>query len=353
MQERKRNMVKRKIFFIRMAVLLALITVVVLYAQTVFAQNTYVISDGGRILVHTSSTLDPATVLTEAGLALGADDTYTTQTANGVSEITVQRSELVRINNCGRNLAVPASEGTVASLLNNLNIQVDGNTEVSVPMEMEVYGGLEITVSRTVRQEQTYTTNIPYSTTYCYDNSIPRGTEVVITQGQDGQMLCTATVVYVDYEETGRTVTQQTVVRQPVDQVIAIGTADEPLPPEKPADSVRIEDGYIYLPTGEVLSYTDTMQVLATAYSHLDAGCDFITATGTTVHIGTVAVDPRVIPLGTRMFIVTNDGEYVYGISTAEDTGGAIKKARVDLYFPTYEQCMEFGRRNATIYFLG
>jgi 3D (Asp-Asp-Asp) domain-containing protein len=69
--------------------------------------------------------------------------------------------------------------------------------------------------------------------------------------------------------------------------------------------------------------------------------------------MGTVAVDPRYIPYGTRMFIIANDGSYVYGISEAEDCGGAIKGDRVDLYFPTYAECMEFGWRNCTIYFLG
>ena len=77
------------------------------------------------------------------------------------------------------------------------------------------------------------------------------------------------------------------------------------------------------------------------------------TATGTKVRWGTVAVDPSRIPYGTRMFIIANDGSYVYGIATAEDCGGDIKGDRMDLYMPTYEQCMEFGRRVCTVYFLG
>ena len=77
-----------------------------------------------------------------------------------------------------------------------------------------------------------------------------------------------------------------------------------------------------------------------------------ITATGTTVHIGTVAVDPTVIPYGTRMFIVSNDGQYVYGLSTAEDCGGAIKGNRLDLYYPTLAEAFQFGIRNCTVYFL-
>ena len=77
------------------------------------------------------------------------------------------------------------------------------------------------------------------------------------------------------------------------------------------------------------------------------------TATMTVVHIGTIAVDPRVIPYGTRMFIVSNDGEYIYGVSTAEDCGGAIKGKRIDLYYPTLWECNQFGVRDCTIYFLG
>jgi len=92
---------------------------------------------------------------------------------------------------------------------------------------------------------------------------------------------------------------------------------------------------------------------VATAYTHTDAGCDFITATGTTVRWGTVAVDPRFIPYGTRMFIMTSDGSYIYGISVAEDCGGAIKGDRLDLYMPTYYECIQFGIRDCMVYFLG
>ena len=77
-----------------------------------------------------------------------------------------------------------------------------------------------------------------------------------------------------------------------------------------------------------------------------------ITATGTTVRVGTVAVDPTVIPYGTRMFIVTNDGTYIYGIGTAEDCGGAIVGNELDLYFDTDAECWEFGVKGCTVYFL-
>ena len=66
--------------------------------------------------------------------------------------------------------------------------------------------------------------------------------------------------------------------------------------------------------------------------------------------MGAIAVDPDVIPLGSKLYIVTNDGEYVYGYCTAEDTGSAIQGYKVDLYYDSYDFCMLFGRREATVY---
>lgn len=350
MRERKRNEKKRTMSFLRVTALVIPMVLLLLMSQTVLAQNTYVITDGDRVVVHTSSATDPAAVLTEAGLALGEDDTYTTQPGIGLSEITIQRSQLVTVHNRGEVFEVSSTEETVEQLLKQLNIDVE-DVSVSVPLDAETYDGMQIVVSQTVRSTETYTASIPSQITYCSDASIPAGSEVVITEGVDGQMRCTADVVYVDGKEVSRTVLEQTVVQQPVHGLVAVGTCTE----ARSLDTQRpvIESDTITLPTGEVLTYYDTHRVLATAYTHTDEGCDFITATGTTVRIGTVAVDPTRIPYGTRMFIVSDDGQYVYGIATAEDCGGGIKGDRIDLYYPTYEECMTFGRRSCTIYFLG
>ena len=350
MQERKQKTRKRKMHIIRMAVVVIPL-ILLLLSQTAFAQNTYVITDGARVLVHTSSATDPAVVLTEAGLALGADDTYTTQTGIGRSEITVQRVQNVTIDYCGEILEVSSTSETVGQLLQRLDLTVGSDKNVSVPMEAEAEDGLIITVSRTVRVTETYTTTIPYETGYRADPSLPAGTPAVLIRGQEGQALCTACVVYVDGQETSRTVLQQTVVTQPVNAVVAVGTAGQQ--PDVSTQGVVIADGFIFLPAGEVLTYKGTRQVGATAYTHTDAGCDFITSTMTRVRVGTVAVDPTVIPYGTRMFIITNDGTYVYGVSTAEDCGGAIQGNRGDLYYPTDPECWDFGVRDATIYYLG
>ena len=110
-----------------------------------------------------------------------------------------------------------------------------------------------------------------------------------------------------------------------------------------------IGNGLIRLPTGEVLTYSNEITSLATAYC--DKG---LTATGTQARVGAIAVDPECIPYGTRMFIVSMDGEYIYGIATAEDCGSKayIYDTRIDLHFDTYQECRQFGARWCKVYFL-
>ena len=156
---------------------------------------------------------------------------------------------------------------------------------------------------------------------------------------------------YINGTETHREITDRKQTLAPVTEIIGQGTGE--VPEDKPNTMPVIRDGYIIMPSGEVVTYYKTDNVTATGYTHTDAGCDMITSTGTTVHYGTAAVDPRFIPSGTRMLTGTHDGERYYGIATAEDCGGAIKRDRMDLYFPTYQECIEFGRRRCTIYFLG
>lgn len=354
MQKSNRFVFKRNAAFIRTAALIIpVVCVLLLLSQTVFAQNTYVITDGNRVVIHTTSSTNPADVLGEAGLELGEDDTYTTQAGIGVSEITVQRSQTVTINHCGKLLEVDTFGETVAELLTRLNISVNGDTSVSVPLDAQTEDGMTLTVSRTVRSMETYTVEIPHKTIRCYDASLPAGKEVVLTEGISGQAECSANVVYVDGREVSRTVLNEKVITRPVDEIIAVGTGEDVQAGTTDTDAPVIGDGIIITATGEVLTYTHTMQVLATAYTKTDAGCDDWTATGTLARVGAIAVDPRMIPYGTRMFIVTNDGQYIYGVATAEDCGGAIKNKRVDLYFDTTAECFQFGVRDCTIYFLG
>ncbi len=352
MQERKDHVTKRKSVFVRMAVVvIPLIMLLLLLSQTAFARNTYVITDGNRVMVHTTFVTDPAAVLNEAGLTLGEDDTYTTRKGNGVSEIAVQRQHTVSIDHAGRQIQANTNGETVAALLERLDIPVDQYTTVSAPLDAVTCNGMKLKVSQAVRQEEVYTTALHHDTVYCNDDSIPAGTTQVLTQGSDGQLRCKASVEYVDGSETSRTILDQTVIQQPVTEVVAIGTGTKEVAPDYVPDEPYIGDGFIITTDGQVLTYDREVQVNGTAYSR--DGKRRFTYSGTVVKVGSVAVDPRVIPIGTRMFIMSNDGEYVYGIATAEDTGGLIKGNRVDLYMATTDECWVFGYRPCRVFILG
>ena len=342
---------KQTLFIHSFVITLVLILTLALLAPTAFAR-TYVIRDGDRVVTYTTFATDPAQVLDQAGMDLGEFDTYTTEPAEGAETITISRAQNITIEYHGQTTRTTTFGETAGELLLRLNLDVSGEDVVSHGMDEETYDGMVLRIDRVVTRTETFTSTLPHETIRCSDPSVPAGMEEILTEGIDGELLCTAEVTYVNGEEASRTITSEKVTKGTVTEIIGIGTGD-PQTKADPGAMPVIGDGFIMLPTGETLTYTHTAPIRATAYTHTDAGCDMITATGTTVHWGTVAVDPRYIPYGTRMFIAASDGSYVYGIAVAEDCGGDIKGDRMDLYYPTFQECMEFGRRVCTIYFLG
>ena len=353
MKKPKSKTMRKRDFLIRSYVVLLttilVVSVSALLSQTVFA-TTYVINDGDRVVTYTSFATDPAEVLGQAGVPLEANDTYTAEAVDGEATITVNRAKNVTVQYHGQSISASSQGGTAGELLKRLDLELAEGDVLSHDLQEVIFDGMVLTVDRIFTCRETFAATVPHETQYCTDASLPLGREAVLTPGQDGELLRTADVTYVNGIETHRSIRSETMLRQPVTEVVGVGSAQAP---EEAADLPVISDGYITLPTGEVLTYTHSDTVEATAYTHTDKGCDMVTATGTNVRWGTVAVDPTRIPYGTRMFIIANDGSYVYGIATAEDCGGDIKGDRMDLYMPTYEQCREFGRRRCILYFLG
>lgn len=351
MRKKKRCALHRKRTAIRVAaILLPLTAALLLLTQQVAAQTTYVITDGSRVLVHTTSATDPEVVLGEAGLALDTDDTYTTQSGDGVAEINVRRSQKLIVDYYGERMEVTGQGETVEELLTRLNLTWRDTDAISLPLDMMTYEGMELEVAEVIRQNQTYTARLPHKTTYSADASLPEGTEQVVTEGVDGEILCEAMVTYINGRETGRKILSQQVISQPVEEIVAVGSGEMPQE-EQPLPVIG--ERTITLPTGEVLTYTEKVTCVATAY-HCE-GYVGKTATGTRARVGAIAVDPEVFPYGTRFYILTKDGEYIYGVATAEDCGDKrfIYGTRLDLFFDTKRECVQFGVRMCDVYILG
>ena len=296
------------------------------FAQPAHADNTYIITDGDTVIVHVSNSTDPQDVIEEAGLQLGTADKYTaTEKENGDTQIEIQRMQKITVNCDGRKDAYTTYGDTVENILSLLSIQLQGEDRTSYPLTEKTFDGMVIDVIRVTHKTLEYDETVESSVTYYEDASLAAGETLVLEAGRDGKVRRTANVTYENGVEVSREVLSENVLVAPTKGIALCGPG--------------VNNGA----TGT----SKTISCLGTAYS-----CDGrkgITATGTVVHLGTVAVDPKVIPLGSKLYITSDDGKYVYGYATAEDTGGLIKGNRVDLYYNTTEECIQFGARRVTV----
>ena len=130
-----------------------------------------------------------------------------------------------------------------------------------------------------------------------------------------------------------RTIVASAVTRQPKARIVAEGIGGTPLTSFEAHGIAQMA----YMARSAI-------EMLATAYTADCAGCDGMTAIGRRAGKGIVAVDPRVIPLGTRLYIPG------YGLAVAGDTGGDIVGNRIDLGFDSWREAMLFGRRDIKVY---
>ncbi|WP_232199130.1 peptidoglycan-binding protein [Thermosinus carboxydivorans] len=114
------------------------------------------------------------------------------------------------------------------------------------------------------------------------------------------------------------------------------------------ADGIVGKDTLRYLERAAVepSRYSRVLTMVATAYTRFDDGNGSYTYRGNLLRKGLAAVDPAVIPLGTRLYIPG------YGYAIADDIGGAIKGNKIDLAFESREEALQFGRQHVTVYVL-
>lgn len=341
------------------AVIVLAATLALLLSQSVFAQNSYVITDGDNVTVYQSYSSDPDEVLEEIGIELSEEDTYTTTYTNGVSTICIQRMQLVTVNHCGELTDVGTYGETVGELLDRLGISIGANDTLSYDRDSLTFDGMVIDIVRKEVEVYEYDLVVPYETNYFEDPELAPGEEIVLIEGVNGVVHRKTQIIRENSEEISREVVEESVrtksvnalvIRGPQTAITAQSDAYDFVVAEGAEPCYSVEGNTITTMTGNTYTFTSTLQVSATAYSC--EGRTGICYSGTVARLGAIAVDPKVIPLGSKMYIVSNDGEYVYGYCVAEDIGGGIKGNRVDLYFDTFAECYQFGVRKCTVYIL-
>lgn len=213
---------------------------------------------------------------------------------------------------------------TVGEFITALGIQVKDDDIIEPSKDTVLYDNIAITIKTRKVETEEKIVPIDYKTQVIETDQLAYGEKKVKTQGKEGKKTITYERVYLANEMVNESIKSEVVTVEPVDEVILKGTLNS------------VKDAY----TGEKYAYTSVYQMEATAYTSTDDGCNNITASGMPTFVGAVAVDPRVIPLGTKLYI---EG---YGIAIAADTGGAIKGHIVDLYFNSSNECYNYGRRH-------
>ncbi len=213
---------------------------------------------------------------------------------------------------------------TVADVLKERGVTLGENDWISPAVTETVAQGTDITINRVnyVQREETIT--IQPQEIRKNDNTLEKGTRKVVNKGSAGQDKVTYEITYLDGEPIGKTEVARETIKVAEDRVVATGTLS------------------VASRSGRDFSFNKAMTVTSTAYTHTGNR----TATGTSPRVGTVAVDPSVIPLGTKLYV---EG---YGYARAEDTGGAIKGNKIDVFFDSASTCRKWGVKRVKIYVL-
>ena len=265
------------------------------------------------------------------------------------SDLILTEGQTVTIHYKGAVLSVQSEGETIAALLKRLHITPGRLDMVAADLSGD---NAVLTIGQDVTYYETVEEEVAYTTTRIPNPHLLKGETHVVQPGANGVRTAVYEVVWSHGEMISRQCVEE-LGSTAVDEIIEYGTSTNTIGTRSAIANVTTNadgSGVLTLENGDTLAFSAVKNMTATAYTAGEHGVDSYTATGTHVRTGTVAVDKRVIPLGTKMYIVTSKGSYIYGLSVAEDTG--VRGNIVDLYMHSYEECINFGRRGVTVYIL-
>lgn len=239
-------------------------------------------------------------------------------------KIAVEKSVQVWLNNGGTKQKIYTFSDTVRELLDEYRVSLQEEDRVIPSPQEGIQPGMTVEIVRQNTQVVTEEIPVPNQVIKRKNSSLPMGKVQVAQEGHPGLKKRTWEITFRNGREYNRRLLNTEVIREPLDRILEVGNAPV------------ISRG------GRNFRYRKSMEMEATAYTYTGNN----TALGVPPKRGTVAVDPRVIPMGTRLFV---EG---YGLATAGDRGSAIKGNRIDLFMETRSKALRWGRRSVKVYVL-
>ncbi|OGS69560.1 MAG: hypothetical protein A2Y96_01915 [Firmicutes bacterium RBG_13_65_8] len=246
--------------------------------------------------------------------------------------ITVRRAITLTIAVDGNKIETSSALATIRDAVLEAGIELGPDDRTEPPAAEPPAPRAEIRVVRVAKEYEKRLWRIPRKVYRREDEHLELGLTRVLGKGQDGTEEVTFCTTYEDGVKISRALVDRQVLTEPVAETIAVGT------------SGQISRG------GELIRFRRALAVTATGY-YWGPECtgkyaDGYTSIGLKAARGVVAVDPRVIPLRSRVYV---DG---YGYAIAGDVGSAIKGSRIDCCFDTYQEALNWGLRKTKVYIL-
>lgn len=300
----------------------------------VVAQKRVEVAVDGKVLDVKTFQKTVGAALAQAGVVIGEKDRVLPGLDARLSRRTgvdVKRAVEISIAADDQRRQLLTSKDNVAEALQEAGVGLGNGDVVKPGLATSITPSLEITVERFTEEIRLVQETLPFATSRREDPGLELGEERVVQGGENGVKELTVKVVKKDGKEVKSEIVEEKVVKEPTPRLIAYGTIG------------TISRG------GQTLRFKRALTMTATAYT---AGVESnpwatgYTYLGMKATRGVVAVDPRVIPLRSRLYI---EG---YGFAIAGDIGGAIKGNRIDLCYDSLKEAEDFGVRKVKVYVL-
>jgi uncharacterized protein YabE (DUF348 family)/3D (Asp-Asp-Asp) domain-containing protein len=219
--------------------------------------------------------------------------------------------------------------------------------QVSMPLDTIISSPKKVIVARVDVEYITRQVEITAPVQVKRSNTLAAGTTKVLQEGANGLKEEVLAIYSKDGKELTRQVTESTIIKEAKAKIVAKGAMQvasrSGSSAAKPANNstANASSGSATTSSKPDLAGKKTLTVKAYAYSGGGK-----TAMGTKARVGVIAVDPKIIPLGTKVYV---EG---YGYAVAEDTGGNIKGNTIDCYMKTESACINWGIKKVKVYIL-
>lgn len=343
----------RQVVVIGSAAIAAMIITLVLY----FTQNSkqmHLVVDGQSQSAETRHSLVNQ-VLEEQSVVMNPENSLSVALNSPIdngSKIEIVRAVPVNILVDGGTKLHFTTQKSVQEAIAELGITVDQDDKVTPALDSMIEANQDIQVVRVTKHAVQTKDVIPFTVVKTSDDTLLKGDTKVTTEGSEGVLVHNYEKVFEDGVLVSKVWLGKVVEKQATPKVIAVGTKK---PAVVAAATITRTDNSVNI-SGETtkggvsFEYKKVLKnVTLTAYSSEEDGIGTKTASGTRVTEGrTIAVDKSVVPLGWWVYI---EG---IGFRKAEDTGGAIKGNKMDVYFDSLKTAKDFGRKKGrTVYVIG